>query len=66
MLPVKFGSIWPSSFRGEDFFNISQSETRIALGSHIRAIGGITARQRVQFHFFYHPILMFVWFFLGC
>jgi hypothetical protein len=20
MLPVKFGSIWPSSFRGEDFF----------------------------------------------
>jgi hypothetical protein len=35
MLPDKFGSIWPSSFRGEDFFNISQSETRIALGSHI-------------------------------
>ena len=24
-----------SSFRGEDLFNISQSETRIALGSHI-------------------------------
>ena len=20
MLPAKFGSIWPSSFRGEDFF----------------------------------------------
>jgi hypothetical protein len=35
MLPAKFGSIWPSSFRGEDFFNSSQSETRIALGSHI-------------------------------
>ena len=33
MLPAKFGSIWPSSFRGEDFFNISQSETRIALGA---------------------------------
>jgi hypothetical protein len=30
MLPAKFGSIWPSSFRGEDFFNSSQSETRIA------------------------------------
>jgi hypothetical protein len=29
MLPAKSGSIWPSSFRGEDFFNISQSETRI-------------------------------------
>ena len=35
MLPAKFGSIWPSSFRGEIFFNISQSETRIALGGHI-------------------------------
>jgi hypothetical protein len=35
MLPAKFSSIWPSSFRGEDFFNISQSETRIALGGHI-------------------------------
>jgi hypothetical protein len=35
MLPVKFGSIWPGSFRGEEFFNISQSETRIALGGYI-------------------------------
>jgi hypothetical protein len=35
MLPAKFGSIWQSNFRGEDFFNISQSETRIALGGHI-------------------------------
>ena len=35
MLPAKFGSIWPSCFRGEDFLNSSQSETRIALGSHI-------------------------------
>jgi hypothetical protein len=32
MLPAKFGSIWPSCFRGEDFFNISQSEKRINLG----------------------------------
>ena len=39
MLPAKFGSIWPSSFRGEDFFNISQSETRIAL-----AVWDLTAR----------------------
>ena len=35
MLPVKFGSIWPCGFRGEDFWNISQSETRIARGGHI-------------------------------
>jgi hypothetical protein len=31
MLPAKLGSIWPSCFRGEDFFNISQSEKRIIL-----------------------------------
>jgi hypothetical protein len=36
MLSAKFGSILPSSFRGEDFFNISQSETSIALGGHIQ------------------------------
>jgi hypothetical protein len=38
MLPAKFGLIWSRSFRGEDLFNISQSETRIALGSHICCI----------------------------
>jgi hypothetical protein len=43
MLPAKFGSIWPSSFRGEDFFNISQSETRIALGGHICWRNGTTS-----------------------
>jgi hypothetical protein len=32
---AKFGSIWPSCFRGEDFFNISQSEKRINLGDHV-------------------------------
>jgi hypothetical protein len=35
MLPAKFGSIWPSCFRGEDFFNISQSEKRINLGGQV-------------------------------
>jgi hypothetical protein len=35
MLPAKFGSIWPSSFRGEDCLNINQSEKRIGLGGHI-------------------------------
>jgi hypothetical protein len=35
MLPVKFGSIWPSSLIGEDFFNITQSEKRIALAGHV-------------------------------
>ena len=29
MLPAKFGSIWPSGFRGEDFWKLSQSELRI-------------------------------------
>jgi hypothetical protein len=35
MLPAKFGSILPRTFRGENLFNISQSETRIGFGSHI-------------------------------
>ena len=35
MLPTKFRFIWPSSFRGEDFLEINQSETRIACGGHV-------------------------------
>jgi hypothetical protein len=35
MLPTKFRFICPSSFRGEDFLEIDQSETRIACGGHI-------------------------------
>jgi hypothetical protein len=27
--------IWPSGFRGEDFLEICQSETRIAYGGHV-------------------------------
>jgi hypothetical protein len=34
MLPNKFRFIWPSGFRGEDFLEIDQSETRIACGGH--------------------------------
>jgi hypothetical protein len=35
MLPTKFQFIWPSGFRGEDFLEINQSETRIACGGHV-------------------------------
>ena len=35
MLPTKFRFIWPSRFRGEDFLEINQSETRIACGDHV-------------------------------
>jgi hypothetical protein len=35
MLPTKFGFIWPSGFRVEDFLEINQSETRIAYGVHV-------------------------------
>jgi hypothetical protein len=48
MLPAKFGSIWPSSFRGEDFFYISQSETRIALGGHICWPNGTKRRNFIE------------------
>jgi hypothetical protein len=35
MLPTKFRFIWQSGFRGEDFLEINQSETKIACGSHV-------------------------------
>jgi hypothetical protein len=35
MLPTKFQFIWLRDFRGEDFLEIDQSETRIAYGSHV-------------------------------
>ena len=35
MLPTKFRFIWLSSFKGEDFLEIDQSETRIACGGHV-------------------------------
>jgi hypothetical protein len=35
MLSTKFQLIWDSSFRGEDFLEINQSETRMACGGHV-------------------------------
>jgi hypothetical protein len=32
---LKFRFIWPSGFRGEDFLEIDQSETRMACGVHV-------------------------------
>jgi hypothetical protein len=34
MFPTQFQFIWESGFRGEDFLEINQSETRIACGGH--------------------------------
>jgi hypothetical protein len=35
MLPTKFQFIWESGFRGEDFLEINQLETRMACGGHV-------------------------------
>ena len=35
MDPTKFRFIWQSGFRGEDFLEIDQSETRIVGGDHV-------------------------------
>ena len=35
MLPIQFRFIWPSGFRGEEFFLIDHSETRIACDGHL-------------------------------
>jgi hypothetical protein len=32
---IKIAFIWPSDFRGNNFLEINQSETRIACGSHV-------------------------------
>jgi hypothetical protein len=39
MLPTMFRFIWLSSFKGEDFLDIDQSETRIACGQFLFLIG---------------------------
>jgi hypothetical protein len=31
MLPAKFGSIWPSSFRGEDFLAVANQKQELLL-----------------------------------
>jgi hypothetical protein len=33
MLPTKFRFIWPSGFIGEDFKEISQSETKLSVAA---------------------------------
>ena len=38
MLPTKFQFIWLSGFRGEDFLEINQSETRIVCGGRFLKI----------------------------
>jgi hypothetical protein len=35
MLPTMFRFIWQSGFGEEDFLEINQSETRIAVGGHV-------------------------------
>jgi hypothetical protein len=35
MLPNELRFIWPSDFRGDDFLEINQSETRIVCDSHV-------------------------------
>jgi hypothetical protein len=35
MFSTKFRLIWESGFRGEDFLEINQSETRMARGGHV-------------------------------
>jgi hypothetical protein len=35
MPPTEFQFIWPSGFRGDNFLEINQSETRIVCGGHV-------------------------------
>ena len=33
MLPTKFGFIWPSGFRGEDFFQLANQKQELPVAS---------------------------------
>ena len=44
MLPTKFRFIWLSSFKGEDFLEINQSETRIECAEFLKFVGPIRPR----------------------
>jgi hypothetical protein len=35
ILPTKFQFIWESGFRGEEYLEINQSETRMTCGGHV-------------------------------
>ena len=48
MHPTKFRFIWQSGFRGEDFLEINQSETRIVCGGH--GLGRNEQSQQRTFH----------------
>jgi hypothetical protein len=39
MLPAKFGSIWPSSFRGEDFLTLANQKQELPLAAI--SVGGM-------------------------
>jgi hypothetical protein len=60
MLPAKLGSIWPSCFRGEDFFNISQSEKRIisSIQNHDHSVEGDLANANSAQTVLYFFLLM--------
>ena len=53
-IDVCVGSIWPSGFRGEDFFKLSQSELGIAHGGHFVVLPSLVrSGQAVLENFFY-------------
>ena len=53
MHPTKFRFIWQSGFRGEDFLEINQSETRIVCGGH--GSGRNEQSQQRTFHRYFLP-----------
>jgi hypothetical protein len=49
MLPTKFQFIWLSSFKGEDFLKINQSETRNACRNLVGIIYGMFSMKIAHF-----------------
>jgi hypothetical protein len=45
MLPAKFGSIWPSSFRGEDFLTLANQKQELPLAAIY--VGGMRRNEEI-------------------
>ena len=62
MLPTKCWSIWLSGFRGDDFLEINQSETRIACAGHVcKQIGNKWARFKEDLPMMLPTKFWFIW-----
>jgi hypothetical protein len=57
MLPAKFGSIWPSSFRGEDFLTLANQNQELPLAAIF--VGGMGRNEETLYRCFLPSLVPF-------